>query len=533
MKLITSIMLSLIDLVGIFLSVMYINDDLIQMGVVGVLLLLLIVFIYKVFKISIDEIEYAYVDFKKSYEEDKNLNDSRHKELMLTLKGNSESTLKILNESNVNIILLSKYVQENSKELNKLFESYFNQMKIEFANQNKLTIEGIKEVNQSFSNKIDDMDYSFGKNINLVKQKLNESLIESNGMLNQSITNNLDNLYKSTNEALKDFNLQLSSYEKTIISSFNDGIEGICNNVTRNINELINRFEEVSSNLNNTSLELYEKIHDNHRGLVEGITSNSTTLLNGLSLSSSELFSNINSNFRDLHEELNNNNCTLFESLNSNARDLYNNLNANLELLNGNINEITNINKDTLNNINTLGIGFSNFENDMKVSMEAFSLKEENLIVEITNCNNELHDIISKGLDTILSESSSYNEKSAIILTELKGVIVDMGALIDDSIVEMKNGIVEENSRNNRSLGSIFERQIKELNRRLLEGNRKWQEISEEIDKNNSVYINDVKRVCMDMNSLHRELLRALDDNQKKMLELNEEDIKLMREMII
>ena len=155
---------------------------------------------------------------------------------------------------------------------------------------------------------------------------------------------------------------------------------------------------------------------------------------------------------------------------------------------------------------------------------------------KIDNIFGKSNEVISKSFSDINSEIQNNNETSINRLDELSKDIVsnlqDMGLLFDDTLNEMKSSIEKQNEKNNRDLNRSIEGNIKKLKKEIVEGNDQSIDILDNMKEEQANNIKEIKDIIQKITELQKELLDALYINQQKMLELNEEDINLMKEMV-
>lgn len=173
--------------------------------------------------------------------------------------------------------------------------------------------------------------------------------------------------------------------------------------------------------------------------------------------------------------------------------------------------------------------------NSIKILLDYLkNLNKEITIYQQVNSENikEVQSIllqVSKDTSSNISTSRSIlNEFISNTNTNLN----EIAMLFDDTIKDIEKSIVEQNNKNSSLLNRSLDKNIKDLNKKIVEGSSNSINLLNDISNNNINTLKDIQSIINQLSKLHKDLLKEIDNNQKKMMELNEEDIMLMREMI-
>lgn len=262
---------------------------------------------------------------------------------------------------------------------------------------------------------------------------------------------------------------------------------------------------------------------------------------------SDNLLSSIDIN-KTLVNDLNNHNVEINKILENNSANMSNEVlkcqNQNLEIIKNIKKLFIEYNEKLLSNIesmnmslaNNINIGINNIIEELSKNDKKLSDDLSNSIQKIDNIFGKSNEVISKSFSDINSEIQNNNETSINRLDELSKDIVsnlqDMGLLFDSTLNEMKSSIEKQNEKNNRDLNRSIEVNIKKLKKEIAEGNDQSIDILDNMKQEQGNNIKEIKDIIQKITELQKELLDALYINQQKMLELNEEDINLMKEMV-
>lgn len=262
---------------------------------------------------------------------------------------------------------------------------------------------------------------------------------------------------------------------------------------------------------------------------------------------SDNLLSSIDIN-KTLVNDLNNHNVEINKILENNSANMSNEVlkcqNQNLEIIKNIKKLFIEYNEKLLSNIesmnmslaNNINIGINNIIEELSKNDKKLSDDLSNSIQKIDNIFGKSNEVISKSFSDINSEIQNNNETSINRLDELSKDIVsnlqDMGLLFDSTLNEMKSSIEKQNEKNNRDLNRSIEGNIKKLKKEIAEGNDQSIDILDNMKQEQGNNIKEIKDIIQKITELQKELLDALYINQQKMLELNEEDINLMKEMV-
>lgn len=297
------------------------------------------------------------------------------------------------------------------------------------------------------------------------------------------------------------------------------------NNSDQNGNLVIDKINEVNMQNEKLLKELSETNKDMSDNLLSSIKLNK------------ELISNLKNYNLEINKILENNISSMSDEILK-----YQNQNVeivkNIEILLTQYNEklldnIKSMNTSLENNINT---GTNNIIDELLNNNKKLSEDITNSIQKVDNIVDESNKVISRSFSDISLEIKNNNEGSIGRLDELSKNITsnlqDMGVLFDGILRRMEDTIKNQNEKNNRELNRSIEGNVKKLKKEISEGNNQSIEILESMKEEQIHNIEEVKYIVQKITGLQQELLKAMDDNQKKMLELNEEDINLMKEMI-
>lgn len=201
-------------------------------------------------------------------------------------------------------------------------------------------------------------------------------------------------------------------------------------------------------------------------------------------------------------------------------------------------------NEDALFNINKVDLSLSN-------TIKTFS---SNMIQQLYKLNGELYDNIDKSVQNIgeIVESSNNilnnsfisikdeinrgNDANINNLKEIDNLIKtnleEIGEMLDDILQNSISEFKEENNEYNYKLNRILEDSAKKLNKDRKNTKQDIEEVVESIKNENSNLLTSMKDIVQDIKILQGKTFDKMDDIQEKMLELNEDDINLMKEMI-
>ncbi|MDB8562369.1 hypothetical protein PNU51_13840 [Turicibacter sanguinis] len=254
------------------------------------------------------------------------------------------------------------------------------------------------------------------------------------------------------------------------------------------INILSDKFN-LYYNENKTNLNIIKEQHEeNHKLVIEKI--------NGLRLENENVIKDIIYTHKILSGKL----YTLIEAENNLLSELKeHNLNSSKMLL------------DYLNNLNKEIVMYQqvNIENIKEVQSTLLELSKDTSS-NISNIKLILNEFIS-------NTNTNLNE---------------IAILFDDTIKAIEKSIVEQNDKNHSLLNRSLDKNLKDLNKKIVEGHSNSINLLNDISGNNLNTLKDIQNIINQLSKLHKDLLKEIDNNQKKMMELNEEDIMLMREMI-
>ncbi|MGL4773263.1 MAG: hypothetical protein ACRC2K_06830 [Clostridium sp.] len=321
---------------------------------------------------------------------------------------------------------------------------------------------------------------------------------------NMNIIDNMRNTFESNiNEIGTTFNKEINNTKESLIKGVLEGNR-----------ELYDKLNEAITSLNSL-------IKDNIDELKEVHILNSNELSNTLITSSIELSNKLTSSSIELREN--------FEATISNLND---NLTATLNEFIQNIEVLKHVNTSNVVNVEKVAQGLIVLQEGLTSKLNELMNNGEVVLSSLSENTNALKEALSDNLENMKNEISQGNISFQEGLKGLKEIVEDIGALHDDGLNDLKTTLREESNNNIITLTAGLEKNITSMNRKFTDENRIWKDQTEELQKSNSSAIIEVKNLIVDLSKLHSDLLKELDNNQKRMMELGEEDIKLMREMI-
>ena len=297
------------------------------------------------------------------------------------------------------------------------------------------------------------------------------------------------------------------------------------NNCDQNGNLVIDKINEVHVQ----NEKLLKELSETNKGMSDNLFS-----LIGLN---KELITNLNNYNLEINEILKNN-------ISSMSDEILKYQNQNVEIVKNIEVLLTKYNEKLLNNIESMNIslennintGTNNIIDELLNNNKKLSEDMINSIQKVDNIVDESNKVISRSFSDISLEIKNNNETSIGRLDELSKNITsnlqNMGILFDSTLRGMDDTIKKQNEKNNRDLNRSIEGNVKKLKKEISEGNNQSIEILESLKEEQVHNIEEVKNIVQNITGLQQELLKAMNANQKKMLELNEEDINLMKEMI-
>ena len=277
----------------------------------------------------------------------------------------------------------------------------------------------------------------------------------------------------------------------------------------------------------------------------------------------------------------------VFKNLNDNQNSVYENMRIiqletlksvqaladNKENMNKNINELLIKEKEfinvTANNSNTLKKSYENLN-------EFFTNYSNQLKQNFTENYNQLNKLFEEQLNRISTKVNSSIEKTSDFLNDFSNLYTkftgelkenetknfkQMKEITSEKIGEMQQHLIDNNLKTQENISAmavlfddtlnkfnekVFEtiesythqltkdigKGIKDMHKKFAEDNGEWKQITEEHSDKNTEVVNQIHGLIRTMSNLHNDLLKQIDENQKKMMELNESDIKLMKDMI-
>ena len=227
--------------------------------------------------------------------------------------------------------------------------------------------------------------------------------------------------------------------------------------------------------------------------------------------------------------------------------------------------------KLVINKINDIRLENENVIKDIIYNDKIFSEKlstlietENNLLYELKDHNLNLNKILLdylNNLNNLNKEILMYQQVNVENIKEVQGTLLElsketssnisdmklilnefismantnlneMSILFDDTIKEIEKSMIEQNDKNHSLLNRSLDKNIKDLNKKVVEGNSNSINLLNNISDNNLDTLKEIQNLINQLSKLHKELLKEIDNNQKKMMELNEKDIMIMKEMI-
>lgn len=269
-------------------------------------------------------------------------------------------------------------------------------------------------------------------------------------------------------------------------------------------------------------------------------------------------FKGLSDNQNTIYEKVSNQQCETIKSIETLA-NINKNMNTSIKELLEKGQEFMEANVKVANELKEESLNLSKFF--IKSNKEFKQDFDEN--------NNKLNKVLIEYFDIMSSKVNYSIEESSKFVKDFLYEIKDNNAkgfeqiqsITSDKIDEMKNLLVENNTKTQETfinLVKLFEtnlssfeeknnaaleeyngqlvknigKNIKEMNKQITRGNEDWKDITDQLSTSNVNTIKDTYNLLAQMVELHNDLLKQLNENQTKMMELSAADIELMRDII-
>lgn len=269
-------------------------------------------------------------------------------------------------------------------------------------------------------------------------------------------------------------------------------------------------------------------------------------------------FKGLSDNQNTIYEKVSNQQCETIKSIETLA-NINENMNTSIKELLRKEQEFMEANVKVANELKEESLNLSKF----------FMSSNKEFKQDFDENNNKLNKVLTEYFNIMSSKVNYSIEESTKFVKEFFYDIKDNNAkgfeqiqnITSDKIDEMKNLLVENNTKTqetfnnsvelfqinlssfeeknnvaleeyNRQLVKDIGKNIKEINKQITRGNEDWKEITEQLSTSNVDTIKETYNLLAQMVELHNDLLKQLNENQTKMMELNGADIELMRDII-
>lgn len=192
--------------------------------------------------------------------------------------------------------------------------------------------------------------------------------------------------------------------------------------------------------------------------------------------------------------------------------------------------------KESQNNILETIVTFSNnISNEMNIL--------QNNTINLSHSVEGISIKLQKNINSLIDIEKKFIEELDIDIKKLNSVYDDLKENIDKNIRDLAYLLKEEISEFDEKIKENFEENIEDLVREIskclksiknenIKTFSKLEEFNNDQNIENSKIINELKDNIIDITNLHNEVLLKFDENQNKLLELNKEDISIMKDLL-
>ena len=185
-----------------------------------------------------------------------------------------------------------------------------------------------------------------------------------------------------------------------------------------------------------------------------------------------------------------------------------------------------------LENIETFKNNIRNEMNILQNNTIDLSNSIDNISVKLQDNINSLIDIEKKFIDELNIDIKNLNSVYDDLKKNIEKNICDLAYLLKEEINEFDDNIKENFKDNIEDLSREMNKCLKAIKNENTKVFTKLEELNNEQNIENSKVINELKNTIVGITNLHNEILVKFDENQNKLLELNKEDISIMKDLL-
>lgn len=185
-----------------------------------------------------------------------------------------------------------------------------------------------------------------------------------------------------------------------------------------------------------------------------------------------------------------------------------------------------------LENIETFKNNIRNEMNILQNNTIDLSNSIDNISVKLQDNINSLIDIEKKFIEELNIDIKNLNSVYDDLKKNIEKNICDLAYLLKEEINEFDDNIKENFKDNIEDLSREMNKCLKAIKNENTKVFTKLEELNNEQNIENSKVINELKNTIVGITNLHNEILVKFDENQNKLLELNKEDISIMKDLL-
>lgn len=167
----------------------------------------------------------------------------------------------------------------------------------------------------------------------------------------------------------------------------------------------------------------------------------------------------------------------------------------------------------------------------------------QNNTINLLNSVEEMSSKLQNNINSLVDIEKKFIEELDIDIKKINGLYDDLKKNIEKNICDLAYLLKEEISEFDEKIEENFKENIEDLSREINKclksiknENIKFFGNLEEFNNNqnveNSKAISELKNKIIEITNLHNEILVKFDENQNKLLELNKEDISIMKDLL-
>ena len=303
--------------------------------------------------------------------------------------------------------------------------------------------------------------------------------------------------------------------------------------LTKGMDKLINSISESMNKLNNDSTECMDNLKSSISNLVEDLSINVKNATNTVKQGNEDVIERVNA-LIDIEKRFIENINVSIDALNNRHETIYDlftlkNNELRDSLLNQ-YNELSNILGERYSELNiTLGNNYEALGDKLNNKYTELTDALVEKYQELSNSNSEVLGKLNERINSGIKQLIKSEENNKEIIEENLG---ELAALIEDTIRELQKSLTEAIEDNNEGLSRVISKNLSKLDKNNEKLNNKWQELSTSTHLENKDIIVEIRNSISKVAKLHNDMLIKMDENQNKLLELNKEDINLMKELI-